>query len=211
MELIMDTLNYFVRRQDLILDRTWEHFVLVLISMGIAIAIGVIIGIIISYLRRIAYPVIGVTQVIMTIPSIAMIAILLPFFAVGLPCGVATVSLYALLPIVRNTYTGIVEISPAILDVARGMGMKESRILWRIKLPLAAPVIMAGIRTAVVMGVGIGAIAAYIGVGGLGRFIFNGIQRVNPAMILTGAIFISILAVLADLLLGWLGKKLTVR
>ncbi len=199
---------YIVRRWDRILVMTLEHFQLILVAMAFAIVIGVTIGVIISYYEPIAYPVINVTQVFMTIPSIAMIAMLIPIFGIGFNNGVAALVLYMLLPLVRNTYTGIREIEPAVLESAKGMGMSEFRVLTKIKLPLALPVIMAGIRVAVVLGVGIGAIAAYIGAGGLGSLIFNGIERVNYPMIWTGAIFVSITAIVLDLILGWGEKRL---
>ncbi len=206
-----DLFEFMSRRQDQISQLTMEHFWLILVAMAFAIVIGVVVGILITYWDPIAYPVINVTQIIMTIPSIAMIAILIPFFGIGFSNGVAALTLYALLPIVRNTYTGIRVIDKAVIESAIGMGMKEIGILLKIKLPLALPVIMAGIRTSTVMGIGIGAIAAYIGAGGLGSFIFWGISRVNYPMIWTGAIFISILAILADLLLGWWEKKMSLR
>ncbi len=202
---------YIERRHDLILEKTLEHFELILVAMVLAIIIGVTVGVLISYWEPIAYPVINVTQVLMTVPSIAMIAILIPLFGIGFNNGVATLVLYMLLPLVRNTYTGIREIEQPVLESARGMGMNEFRILMKIKLPLALPVIMAGIRVAVVLGVGIGAIAAYIGAGGLGSLIFDGIERVNYPMIWTGAIFISIIAIILDLLLGWGEKRLSWR
>lgn len=208
---INQLISFIERRQDQILQLTMEHFWLVLVAMAFAIVIGVVIGVLITYWDPIAYPVINVTQIIMTIPSIAMIAILIPFFGIGFSNGVAALTLYALLPIVRNTYTGIRVIDRAIVESAIGMGMKETGILLKIKLPLALPVIMAGIRTSTVMGIGIGAIAAYIGAGGLGSFIFWGISRVNYPMIWTGAIFISILAIAADYLLGWWEKRMAMR
>jgi len=208
---IAGLLDFMGRRSGQIAELTLEHFWLVLVAMIVAVLIGVTVGVLISYWDPIAYPVINVTQVIMTIPSIAMIAILIPFFGIGFNNGVAALSLYALLPIVRNTYTGIRAIEQAVLESAIGMGMKESGVLFKIKLPLALPVIMAGIRTSVVMGIGIGAIAAYIGAGGLGILIFNGINWVNYPMVWTGAIFISIMAIIADILLGWSEKKMSWR
>lgn len=208
---INQLIDFMMGRQDQIIDLTLQHFWLVLVAMIFAIVIGVVIGILITYWDPIAYPVINVTQIIMTVPSIAMIAILIPFFGIGFSNGVAALTLYALLPIVRNTYTGIRVIDRAVIESAIGMGMSEFGILRKIKLPLALPIIMAGVRTSTVMGIGIGAIAAYIGAGGLGSFIFWGISRVNYPMIWTGAIFISILAVLADYLLGWWEKRMAMR
>ena len=167
-------------------------------------------GIIISYYAGLAATVLTICQIIMTIPSMAMLGFMLPVFGIGFTTGVIALILYCLLPIVRNTYTGIKEISPAIIESARGMGMTEWRILTRIKIPLARPVIMAGIRTATVMVVGIGAIASYMGAGGWGSLIFNGISRLgSPAsqpMILVGAIGVSIIALAFDFILYW-GEK----
>ncbi len=210
-ERIKPFFDYIVRRQDRIIVLTIEHFQLVLVSMAIAIVIGITVGILITYWEPIAYPVINITQVLMTIPSIALIAILIPIVGIGFKNGVATLVLYMLMPLVRNTYTGIREIERPILESAAGMGMSELRILLKIKLPMALPVIMAGVRVSVVMGVGIGAIAAYIGAGGLGSLIFDGIERVNFPMIWTGAIFISIIAILLDLILGWGENRLNWR
>ncbi|MGB3959436.1 MAG: ABC transporter permease [bacterium] len=157
---------------------------------------------------RAARMILAVTGTIMTIPSIAMFAFLIPLFGIGIAPALVGLTLYCLLPILRNTYTGLKNIDPAVLLAAQGMGMGEAKILWRIKLPLAFMVIMAGIRTAVVMGVGITAVAAYIGAGGLGQFIFRGISRANDKMVLTGAIFVAILAILLDYGLGWVERKL---
>jgi len=189
----------------------FEHLFLIIVSVGIAIIIGVSLGVLISYFKLLASPVLTACQVLMTIPSIAMLGLLLPLSGIGFQTGVIALILYSLLPIVRNTYSGIAEIDKAIIESARGMGMTDFKILFKIKLPLAFPVIMAGIRTATVMVVGIGAIAAYIGAGGLGELIFNGISRTNQPMIITGAIFISIIAIFFDLLLSWLEKRKTIK
>ncbi len=206
----MEVIDYFIRRQSMVLELFWEHMYLIVVAVGIAVAVGVILGIIITYNRTLAQGVLIVCQVLMTIPSIAMLGLLLPFFGIGFTTGMLALVLYSLLPIVRNTHSGIIEIDKAIIEAATGMGMNEWRKLTRIKLPLALPVIMAGIRTATVMVVGIGAIASYIGAGGLGQLIFNGISRTNPPMIITGAIFISIIAVGFDLILGWSERRLHV-
>ncbi len=207
----MEVYNYIINRSELVSGLFLEHLWLIIVSVGIAIIIGVFLGVLISYFKRLATPVLTACQVLMTVPSIAMLGLLLPFFGIGFQTGVVALILYSLLPIVRNTYSGIDEIDPAIIESARGMGMTRFRILYRIKLPLAFPVIMAGIRTATVMIVGIGAIAAYVGAGGLGELIFNGISRTNPPMIITGAIFISIIAVGFDLLLGWAETSRTIE
>lgn len=207
----MEVLAYIMKRSDMIWVLFLEHLWLIVVSIGIALVIGVSLGVLISYFTRLATPVLTVCQILMTVPSIAMLGLLLPFFGIGFQTGVVALILYSLLPIVRNTYSGIEEIPDPIIESAKGMGMKNYRILFKIKLPLAFPVIMAGVRTATVMIVGIGAIAAYIGAGGLGELIFNGISRTSPPMIITGAIFISIIAVAFDLLLGRLEKAKTIQ
>ncbi len=202
------TVTYFMRRSDLVWDLLLEHIWLVLVSILIAVAIAVTIGVIISYKSSIAITVITVCQILMTIPSMAMLAFMVPIFGIGFTTGVMALILYSLLPIVRNTYTGIKEISPAIVESAVAMGMTEWRVLTKIKIPLARPVIMAGIRTATVMIVGIGAIAAYVGAGGLGELIFQGISRSHEPMIIVGALGVSIIALAFDFILSWGEKKL---
>ncbi len=202
------TITYLSRRSDLVLDLLLEHIWLVIVSISIAVVVSVIIGIIISYKSSVAITVITVCQILMTIPSMAMLAFMVPIFGIGFTTGVVALILYSLLPIVRNTYTGIKEISPAIIESATAMGMTEWRVLTKIKIPLARPVIMAGIRTATVMIVGIGAIAAYIGAGGLGELIFQGISRSNEPMIIVGALGVSIIALAFDFILSWGERKL---
>ncbi|MDW7739498.1 MAG: ABC transporter permease [Bacillota bacterium] len=199
---------YLQRRSDLVWELMVEHIWLVLVSIGIAVVISVIVGVMISYKSSLAVSVLTVCQILMTIPSMAMLAFMVPLFGIGFTTGVVALILYSLLPIVRNTYTGIKEISPAIVESAVAMGMTEWRVLTKIKIPLARPVIMAGIRTATVMIVGIGAIAAYVGAGGLGELIFQGISRSNEPMIIVGALGVSIIALAFDFILSWGERKL---
>jgi len=201
MEGIMSLWGFFVNRSDTILELGIEHAMLILVSVVIAVLIGVIAGIAITYYQPAAFVVLYICQIMMTVPSLATLGLLLPILGIGFKTGITALILYSLLPIVRNTYTGIKEIDNSVLQAAQGMGMGEWTILRKIKLPLALPVIMAGIRTATVMVVGIGAIASYIGAGGLGELIFRGISRYNKDMILAGAIVISLLAITADYLL----------
>lgn len=199
---------YLQRRGDLVWELVIEHFWLVAISIGIAIVVSIIIGVTISYKTGLAMTVLTVCQILMTIPSMAMLGFMVPLFGIGFTTGVIALILYSLLPIVRNTYTGIKEISPAIVESAVGMGMTEWRVLTKIKIPLARPVIMAGIRTATVMIVGIAAIAAYVGAGGLGELIFQGISRSNESMIIVGALGVSIIALAFDFILSWGERRL---
>ena len=199
-----------IARSDKVLELAGEHVMIVLVAVAAAIALGVAFGIIITYYRAAAGPVLYLCQVVMTVPSLALLGLLLPLFGIGFKTGVVALILYALLPIVRNTYTGVREIDPAIIEAARGMGMREATILRRIKLPLARGVIMAGVRTAVVMTVGIAAIASFVGAGGLGEFIFRGISQWNLGLVLLGAVCVSVLAIAADLLLKWVEDRFTV-
>ena len=206
--LISRTVTYIGRRGDLIWDLLLEHLWLIIVSILIAVVVSVILGVIISYKTSLAVTVLTVCQIMMTIPSMAMLAFMVPLFGIGFTTGVVALILYSLLPIVRNTYTGIKEISPAVVESAVGMGMTEWRVLTKIKIPLARPVIMAGIRTATVMIVGIGAIAAYVGAGGLGELIFQGISRSHEPMIIVGAIGVSIIALAFDFVLSWGERRL---
>ncbi len=194
---------YLDRRGDMVWELMLEHLWLVIVSIVIAVVVSVVIGIFISYYTNVSPPVLAVCQVLMTIPSMAMLGFMVPLFGIGFTTGVMALILYSLLPIVRNTFTGIREISPAVIESAKAMGMTEWRILTKIKIPLARPVIMAGIRTATVMIVGIAAIAAYVGAGGLGELIFQGISRSSEPMIIVGALGVSVIALAFDFILSW--------
>lgn len=203
--------HFISERWPTILSLTGEHVLLVLVAMVVAIILGVVLGVAVTYWEPGARAVLYLCQILMTVPSMAMFGILLPLLGIGYKTGVVALILYALLPVVRNTYTGIRAIDPAVLEAAKGMGLREWSILRRIKLPLIIPVVMAGIRTATVMIVGIAAIAAFIGAGGLGELIFRGISRYNRQMILAGAIFISALAICFDLILKQLEYRYGIR
>jgi len=209
--LFRNVINYLDRRGELVWNLLLEHLWLVFVSIGIAVIVSVLIGIIISYYSNTASTVLAVCQVLMTIPSIAMLGMMVPFFGIGFTTGVIALILYSLLPIVRNTYTGIIEIDPVITESAVGMGMTEWRVLTKIKIPLAMPVIIAGIRTATVMIVGVAAVTAYVGAGGLGELIFQGISRSNEAMIIVGAIGVSIIALFFDFIMSWGERKFAAK
>jgi osmoprotectant transport system permease protein len=202
------TITYLGRRGDMVWELLLEHLWLVIVSVGIAVILSIIIGVAISYKTGPAIVVLTICQILMTVPSMAMLGFLVPLFGIGFTTGVIALILYSLLPIVRNTYTGIKEINPAIVESATAMGMTEWRVLTRIKIPLARPVIMAGIRTATVMIVGIAAIAAYVGAGGLGELIFQGISRSSEPMIIVGALGVSIIALAFDFILSWGERRL---
>jgi len=190
---------------------TLEHIWLVAISMAIAVLIGVPAGILLTRKPKLREPVIGGANVIETIPSLALFGFLLPAPWLGARAdriAITALALYALLPIIRNTYVGITGVDPGVREAARGMGLTSRQMLWQVELPLSMSVILAGIRTATVLCIGIATIAAAIGAGGLGEFIFRGLAMVNDSLILAGAIPAAILALAVDLGLGWLEARL---
>jgi osmoprotectant transport system permease protein len=199
----METFNYILVNWPLIVTRTGEHVSIVAVAVGLAILTGVPIGIAISQSKRTADAVLYVAAIIMTIPSIALFGMMLPVLSlvghgIGYVPAVIAVLLYSQLPIIRNTYTAITNIDPALREAARGMGLTRLQRLREVELPLAVPVIMSGVRVAVVMNIGVTAIAAYVGAGGLGAFISRGISQTDPRQLLTGALAVSVLAVVAD-------------
>jgi osmoprotectant transport system permease protein len=195
---------------DEILQATGEHLLLVLASVGIALALGVPLGILLT--RRVAWqrPVLGVANLVQTIPSLALFGLLIPipFFGIGTRTALVALTLYALLPSLRNTVEGIGAVDPALREAAVGMGMTDGQLLRRVELPLAASIILAGIRLAAVIGVGVATIAAPIGAGGLGTLVFSGVASLDNRRILAGAIPAAVLALAADALLGALERRL---
>lgn len=189
-----------------ILSQTIEHVYLTLISLFIAIILGLTIGIFLSRSRNAARTVLGILGVIQTIPSLALLGLLIPLIGIGAAPAIVALFLYALLPIVRNTYTGIIEVEHSIIEAAQGMGMNNRQILLKVELPLSVPIIFAGIRTAVVINVGVATLCALIAAGGLGEFIFRGIALNDPVVMLSGAIPAALLALVFDFGLGFLQK-----
>ena len=209
----MNVWQFFARHRAEILSATHEHLSLVLISMAIAVAIGVPLGLALVTHPRWRTAALAVASIFQTIPSLALFGFLipLPFLGgIGPRTAIIALVLYALLPILRNTYVGLTGIDPAIVEAAEAMGMTERQILFRVRLPLATSFILAGIRIATVITIGVATIAAAIGAGGLGTFIFRGVAMVSDAVILAGAIPAALLALLADFLLGWLERRLRV-
>ncbi len=193
---------------------SWEHIRIVGISLSIAAIIGVPVGILIAKNRHLARYVLNTANIMMTIPSIALFGLLLPVLSVvnlglGKVPAVIALVLYSQLPIIRNTYTALNNVSPELKDAGKGMGMNRWQRLKELEIPLSIPVIVAGLRMAAVMNIGIAAIAAYIGAGGLGVFIQQGIDRVYPEMILSGALLVSILAIAVDAGMGLIERMLT--
>jgi len=209
----MNVWQFFASHRAEILAATREHLTLVLISMAIAVAIGVPLGLALVTHPRWRAAALAVASIFQTIPSLALFGFLipLPFLGgIGARTAIVALVLYALLPILRNTYVGLTGIDPAIIEAAEAMGMTEQQILFRVRLPLATSFILAGIRTATVITIGVATIAAAIGAGGLGTFIFRGVAMVSDAVILAGAIPAALLALLADSLLGLLERRLRV-
>ncbi len=205
------TLWDFMRQQsDKLGMQTLQHIGLTFISLFIAVLIGLPLGIFITRRKKFSGAVLGVAGVLQTIPSIALLGFMIPVLGIGAKPAIAALLLYALLPIIRNTYTGIVGVDANVKEAAMAMGMSKWQVLTKVELPLAMPVIFAGIRTATVITVGVATLASYIAAGGLGEFIFGGISLNNTNMILAGAIPAALLAILFDFLLSRL-QKLNIR
>jgi osmoprotectant transport system permease protein len=190
------------------LELTQEHVRLVAISILAAMVIGIPLGILITRLRWLEGSVIGMTGVLYTVPSLALFAILMPYTGLGRTTVIVALVLYSLLAIIRNTVAGIDDVPSAALDAARGMGMTGSQRLLFVELPLALPVILAGVRVATVAAIGIATVGALLGAGGLGRLIFEGISRGNSDRIVAGALSASVLALVADWAVSRLGDAL---
>jgi osmoprotectant transport system permease protein len=207
----MNVFRFIAQNHLQVLDLTLEHLWLVGISTLFAVIIGIPLGILITRRPALNKPILGSANIIQTVPSLALFGFLLPAPWLGARAdrlAILALTLYALLPLIRNTYTGIKGVDPAILEAGRGMGMTDRQLLFQVELPLSLSVIIAGIRVAAVTSVGLATIAAAIGAGGLGEFIFRGLAMVNNSVILAGAIPAALLAILADVSLGWLEKRL---
>ena len=204
--MIKEIYTLYVERWHFFLDLMWEHLQISLTSIVIATIVGLGLGIMISMYRRGSSTVLGLTNFIYTIPSIALFGFLIPFSGIGNTIDhqrierydIIALSIYALLPMVHNTYTGIIGIDKEIIEAARGMGSTTFQILYKIQIPLAFPVILSGIRNMVVMTIALTGIAAFIGAGGLGVAIYRGITTNNSAMTIAGSLLIALLALLAD-------------
>jgi osmoprotectant transport system permease protein len=206
----MGFIDFLVTNRAEFISLTLEHLLLVGASSGIAIFIGVPLGILLTRRPRLGPPVLGLANIFQTIPSLALFGLLIPIpFIGGIGASTAIVALvlYALLPIIRNTHAGIQGVDPAVREAGRGMGMTDRQLLFMVEMPLAFGVILAGIRVAIVIGVGVATIAAAIGAGGLGEFIFRGVAMVDDTLILAGAVPAALMALLADFLLGRLERR----
>ena len=188
-----------------------EHIEISLAAILIAIVFGGLVGILISEYKRSAKPTLGVINFLYTIPSISMLGFLIPFSGIGNATAVIALTIYALLPMVRNTYTGMTNVDPAILEAAKGMGSTKKQVLFRVQLPLAMPVILSGIRNMVTMTIALAGIASFIGAGGLGVAIYRGITTNNAAMTIAGSLLIAVLALAVDFLLGFVEKRINLH
>ena len=210
----MNVWQFLAQNRTEVLESVLEHLWLVGVSTAFAVLIGIPLGVAITRWPRLNKPLLGGVNIIQTIPSLALFGFLLPAPWSGARAdrlAILALTLYALLPLVRNTYAGIKGVDPAIVEAARGMGMTDRQLLFQVQLPLALGVIIAGVRVATVISVGLATIAAAIGAGGLGEYIFRGLAMVDNSVILAGAIPAAVLAILADLSLGWLEKRLAPR
>ena len=200
----MNPFRYMLENSGEVLGLTLEHLFLVGVSMALALAVGFPLGVFMTRHERMSRPILTFANLMQTIPSLALFGFLIgiPFIGIGARNAIVALLLYALLPIIRNTYTGITHVDPAIREAAIGMGMTDWQLLKRVEIPLAMGVIFAGIRVATVISVGLATIAAAIGAGGLGTYIFRGVSTVNSELILVGAIPAAVIALTADFMLG---------
>ena len=206
--MIAEVFNLYATRWDFFAQLILQHLQLSFIAIGLAALIGIFFGIVISEHGKLAFPVLGVTNLIYTIPSIAMLGFLVPATGIGDTTAVIALTVYGLLPMVRNTHNGIKGISPAIIEAGKGMGSTESQLLFKIKLPLAMPVILAGARNMIVMTIALCGIASFVGAGGLGVAIYRGITTNNMAMTVAGSLLIAALALIADSVAGIFERKI---
>jgi osmoprotectant transport system permease protein len=207
----MNLLQFFAAHRGEIVRSTLEHMSMVTIAVLVATIIGIPLGVLVTRISKLRVPVLGFSNVVQTIPSLALFGFLLPLpwlAARADRVAVTALALYSLLPIIRNTYAGITGIDPAVREVGRGMGMTDRQLFFQVELPLAMGTIMAGIRVATVIAIGVATIAAAVGAGGLGEFVFRGVAMVDNQLILAGAIPAAALALTADFALGFLQKRL---
>jgi osmoprotectant transport system permease protein len=210
----MNFFQFMLQNHTEVLELTLEHLWLVGVSIFFAVLIGIPLGILITRWPILNKPILGSANIIQTIPSLALFGFLLPAPWIGARAdrlAILALTLYALLPLIRNTYVGINGVDRSVIEAGRGMGMTNRQLLWQVQLPLALGVIIAGVRVATVICIGLATIAAAIGAGGLGEYIFRGLAMVNNDVILAGAVPAALMALLADVGLGWLEKRLSPR
>lgn len=195
-------INFILERKDEIFNLFLQHIELTIFAVVVSIIVGVPLGILIARVRKLSIPVIAVANIAQSIPSLALLGFLIPVFGIGSKPSIIMVVIYSLLPIIKNTYTGLINIDAPVIEAATGVGLTKSQILLKISIPLAMPIIMSGIRISAVTAVGLMTIAAFVGAGGLGYLVFSGVQTVNNYMILAGAIPACFLALFLDFVIG---------
>ncbi len=202
--------QFFWERRGEIAALTWQHVLLVAASAAIAVAVGVPLGVALTRRPKLARPVLGAANVVQTIPSLALFGFLIPIpllGGIGARTAIVALVVYGILPILQNTHAGLRSVDRAVVEAATGLGMTDRQRLFSVELPLAFPVVLAGVRIAVVVGIGLATIAAAIGAGGLGVLIYRGVATVDHRLILAGAVPAAALALLSDFLLGWFEKR----
>ncbi len=205
----MKLITFMINNLDRILLKSLEHLTIATSALLLSLLVAIPLGIILTRQEKLAPMVLGLANIIMTIPSLALLAFMLPFLGIGNKPAIAALSLYALMPIMRNTYTGITKVPSSLIEAGRGMGMTDFQLLYSVELPMALAVILAGVRTTFVILIGWATMAAFIGGGGLGQLIWSGLTNLNYNLILSGAIPAALLALLADFLLGHMENWLT--
>lgn len=204
-------LTFLQENQAELLQKTWEHISISLLSLVAAIIVAVPLGIMLTKSDKLAKVVLSITSVLQTVPSLAILAMMIPFFGIGTVPAVIALFLYVLLPILNNTYLGIQSVNKDAKEAGRAMGMTQNQILRMVELPLAVPVIMSGIRLSAVYAISWATLASYIGAGGLGDFIFNGLNLYQPKLIIAGAVVVTLLALITDFILAYVEKITTPR
>ncbi|MFC6293981.1 ABC transporter permease [Lactiplantibacillus daoliensis] len=194
-----------------LLLKTWQHLYISAIALALGIIVAVPLGILLTRTKKISGFVMAIASMLQTIPAMALLALMIPFFGIGAIPAIIALFIYSLLPILRNTYLGMEDVNPALIDAAKGMGLTGWQSIVKVELPMAAPVIMAGIRLSATYVIAWAALASYIGAGGLGDFIFNGLNLYRTDLILGGSIPVIILALIVDWLLGKLEAAVTPR
>ncbi|EMR06258.1 Putative osmoprotectant uptake system permease protein yehW [Bhargavaea cecembensis DSE10] len=206
----MDSIgNFFSEYGALLFEKTWEHLFISFAALALGVIVAVPLGILLVRLPKIAGLIMGIAGVVQTFPSLAILAFFIPLLGIGKVPAIVALFLYSMLPILRNTYIGVKNVDPNLLEASRGMGMTAFQRTTRVELPLAVPVIMAGIRMTAVYLIGWATLASFIGGGGLGDFIFDGLNLFRPDLIIGGAVPVTLLAILLDWILGKLEKAAT--
>lgn len=204
--MIKSIFQLYADRWDFFFKLIVQHLEISAISILIAAIVGLLLGIMISEYRKTSSAVLGITNFVYTIPSISLLGFLIPFSGIGNVTAIIALTVYALLPMVRSTYTGIENIDPSIIEAAKGMGSTPFQILYKVKIPLALTVILSGLRNMVVMTIALAGIASFIGAGGLGVAIYRGITTNNSVMTMAGSLLIALLALILDFLIGVIEK-----